>query len=153
MKIALWVARCHRPFSIVEDEELLDIFHDLNAQCITPSRVTVSRDVMEIFKMTRVKVAKILQVCSHATYYREKCADLLVCEAYPGKLHLCIDGWTAPQVISFLGVTVHWIYVGQIKSLILDFLRYVYVYLLFSYCNIILMWKQRFKVPYGCVPG
>jgi hypothetical protein len=62
MQIALWVARHHHPFSIVQDEELLDIFHDLNSQCVTPSRVTVSRDVKEIFKLSRAKVAAILQV-------------------------------------------------------------------------------------------
>jgi hypothetical protein len=33
--------------------------------------------------------------------------DILVCEAYPGKLHLCVDDWTSPQVITFLGATVH----------------------------------------------
>jgi hypothetical protein len=62
MQIALWVARHHHPFSIVQDEELLDIFHDLNSQCVTPSRVTVLRDVKEIFKLSRAKVAAILQV-------------------------------------------------------------------------------------------
>jgi hypothetical protein len=68
VKIALWVARHHHPFSIVQDEELLDIFRDLNHKCITPSQVTVSRDVQEIFKMSQVKVANILQVCSCTTY-------------------------------------------------------------------------------------
>ena len=37
MKIALWVANRHRPFSIVEDTELLEIFADLNPNCETPS--------------------------------------------------------------------------------------------------------------------
>jgi hypothetical protein len=64
MKVALWVARRHRPFAIVEDPELLDIFHDLNNKCTTPSASTVSRDVKEIFQITRVKVAEMLQVGS-----------------------------------------------------------------------------------------
>ena len=62
MKIALWVARRHRPFTIVEDDELIDIFTDLNNKVEVPSRVTVSRDVQEIFKMSRVKVSDILKV-------------------------------------------------------------------------------------------
>jgi hypothetical protein len=62
MKVALWVVRRNRPFAIVEDQELLDIFHDLNNKCVTPSASTVSCDVKEIFHMTRVKVAGRLQV-------------------------------------------------------------------------------------------
>jgi hypothetical protein len=41
MKLALWVARCHRPFAIVEDNELIDIFMDLNNKVEVPSCVTV----------------------------------------------------------------------------------------------------------------
>jgi hypothetical protein len=62
MKVALWVARRHRPFAIVEDPELLDIFRDLNNKCKTPSASTISRDVKEIFQLTRPKVAQMLQV-------------------------------------------------------------------------------------------
>jgi hypothetical protein len=63
MKIALWVARRHRPFAIVEDKELVDIFTDLNNKVEVPSRFTVSRDVKEIFLMSRLKVSEILKVC------------------------------------------------------------------------------------------
>ena len=38
-------------------------------------------------------------------------------------LHLCADGWTAPNVVSFIGLTVHWASEGRIKSLILDFVK------------------------------
>ena len=62
MKLALWIARCHRPFAIVEDNELIDIFMDLNNKVEVPSRITVSPDVKEIFQISRVKVAEILQV-------------------------------------------------------------------------------------------
>jgi len=56
------VARHHRPFAIVEDDELIDIFMDLNNRVEVPSRFTVSRDVKEIFEMSCVKVATILKV-------------------------------------------------------------------------------------------
>ena len=62
MKIAIWVARWHRPFAIVEDDELVDIFKDLNNKVEVPSRFTVSRDVKEIFEMSRKQVAAILKV-------------------------------------------------------------------------------------------
>jgi hypothetical protein len=48
VKLALWVARHHRPFSIVEDEELINIFMDLNNKVEVLSCVTVSHDVKEI---------------------------------------------------------------------------------------------------------
>lgn len=59
MKLALWVARHHRPFAIVENDELIDIFMDLNNKVEVPSRITISRDVKEIFQISRVKVAEI----------------------------------------------------------------------------------------------
>jgi hypothetical protein len=62
MKIALWVSRRHRPFAIVEDDELIDIFMDLNNKVEVPSESTVSRDVKEIFQISRARVAQMLQV-------------------------------------------------------------------------------------------
>lgn len=64
MKIALWIARRNRPFSIVKDEELLDIFYDLNSACITPKRRTVSRNIQQIFLLSREKLGALLQVCN-----------------------------------------------------------------------------------------
>src|SRR5882762_8039418 len=61
MKLALWVVHRHRPFAIVEDDELVDIFTDLNNKVEVPSRFTVSRDVKEIFAMSRVKVSEMLK--------------------------------------------------------------------------------------------
>lgn len=123
MKLAIWVARRHRPFAIVEDDELRDIFTDLNNKVEVPSRFTVSRDVKEIFDMSRVKVAAILKV--RALIF---CFDLTLIspQAHPGKLHLCADGWTSPNVISFIGLTVHWAGTdGNIGSTILDFVKCV----------------------------
>ena len=62
MKLALWVSCQHHPFAIVEDDELVDIFKDLNNRVEVPSRSTVSRDVKEIFDMSRKQVAAMLKV-------------------------------------------------------------------------------------------
>ena len=62
MKIALWVARRHRPFAIVEDDELIEMFMDLNNKVEVPSQFTVSQDVKAIFELSRKKVAEILKV-------------------------------------------------------------------------------------------
>jgi hypothetical protein len=62
MKIALWVARRNCPFAIVKDNELVEIFTDLNNKVEVPSQFTVSRDVKEIFELSWIKVAEILKV-------------------------------------------------------------------------------------------
>lgn len=58
----LWVARNHRPYTIVQDEELLDIFRMLYSRVEVPHPTTLSRDVREVFEMTRLEIAKRLQV-------------------------------------------------------------------------------------------
>jgi hypothetical protein len=65
MKIAIWVSCRHRPFTIIEDDELIDIFMDLNNKVEVPSRFTVSRDVKEIFDMSRKKVVEMLKACDY----------------------------------------------------------------------------------------
>lgn len=102
--LALWIARRHRPFAIVEDPELLAIFEMLYAKVETPSRSTVSRDVREIFAVTHKHIGQLLK-------------------AHPGRLHLGLDGWTSPNVYSFLGVTVHRVVDGKATQFILDFIR------------------------------
>lgn len=102
--LAVWIARRHRPFAIVEDDELKAIFRMLDGSVDIPSRITVSRDVREIFGMARKQVGKILR-------------------EYPGRLHLALDGWTSPNVYSFLGVTVHRVVNGKMSQFILDFIR------------------------------
>ena len=128
MKIALWVAWHHHPFSIIQDKVLLSIFHDLNSQCRMPSWVTVSRDIKEIFKLSCAKVAAILQVHIASMLFFPSDAIFFQWQAYHGKLHLCIDSWTAPQVITYLGATVHWIQNGCIQSVILDFIQWICLY-------------------------
>jgi len=60
--VSLWVTQCHRPFAIVEDPPLLQIFRMLYAKVDVPSATTVSRDVKEIFQLSKVNVGKVLQV-------------------------------------------------------------------------------------------
>ena len=62
MKIVLWVAHQHCPFTIVEDAELVEIFKDLNNKVEVPSRFTLSQDVKEIFEMSCKQVTTILKV-------------------------------------------------------------------------------------------
>jgi hypothetical protein len=73
MKLALWVSHRHRPFFIVQDEELVDIFKDFNDKVDVPSRFTVSRDVKEIFNMSRKRVAAMLK--ARTVFFHIICAS------------------------------------------------------------------------------
>lgn len=65
---AIWIARRHRPFLIAEDPELQDMFQMLCSKVDLPSRMTVSRDIKEIFSISRGTVASLLKVC-HPPHY------------------------------------------------------------------------------------
>ncbi len=104
--LTVWITQCHHPFAIVEDEPLHHIFELLYAKVDIPSAVTVSRDVRKVFYLAKDKVAEYLQ--------RQRAA-----------IHVMFDGWTAPNVISFLGVVVCFEENGELRSLLLDYVRCV----------------------------
>lgn len=60
--LMLWVVRRHRPYAIVEDPELRRIFTMLYAMVEVPSARTISRDVIEVFEMSRRNVVSMLEV-------------------------------------------------------------------------------------------
>lgn len=60
--LVIWIARNCRPFVIVEDAKLLEIFKMLNTACVTPKRNTVAKDIQEIHELTKDAVIKILNV-------------------------------------------------------------------------------------------
>ena len=60
--LAMWSARRHRPFAIVEDPEFHAIVKMLYPRVELPSRVTVSRDVSDIFKESKKRVIAMLKV-------------------------------------------------------------------------------------------
>ncbi|KAI1783397.1 hypothetical protein LXA43DRAFT_859340, partial [Ganoderma leucocontextum] len=97
--LVLWCARRHRPFSVVEDPEFRQIVRMLYARAETPSRISVSRDIQHLLEHARTHLIARLTVCSPL---------ILPCLALPCKIHLCVDGWTSPNFMSFLGVTAHW---------------------------------------------
>ncbi|OJT08548.1 hypothetical protein TRAPUB_554 [Trametes pubescens] len=76
----------------------------LYAKVELPSRVTVSRDVQMIMLDGKIRVIAFLS-------------------SLPCKIHICVDGWTSPNIMSFLGVTAHWHRDGEIEHIILDFIR------------------------------
>ena len=61
-KIAIWVARRHRPFTIIEDPELQDLFRMLYARVKIPSRHTVARDMRLILEDSKARLIMFLKV-------------------------------------------------------------------------------------------
>ena len=51
-----------RPFSIVEDQGFKTLMKTGRPDYYIPSRVTVARDVKYVFKKTRERITKMLQV-------------------------------------------------------------------------------------------
>lgn len=100
----VWVTHCHRPFAIVEDEPLQDMFKMLYAKVEVPSAKTVSRNVKEVWAISKVEVASFLQRLKSA-------------------IHIAFDGWTSPNVISYLGVVVMFEDQGALASMLPDFVR------------------------------
>jgi len=60
--LGLWVARRFRPYNIVKDDELIQIFKMLYSKVEIPSPSTLSRDIIEMFAMSKESVKKYLMV-------------------------------------------------------------------------------------------
>ena len=62
VKIALWIARHHRPFAIIEDQELQEAFQMLYSRVEIPSRITVARDIRRILEDAEQRLIGYLDV-------------------------------------------------------------------------------------------
>lgn len=104
LKLLKWVTRMHRPFSIIEDADLLDVFIYLNPQAQPPSRHTLRRDIHHAYKLTRAEVRSML-------------------EEYEGRFNPIFDCWTASNGHEFLGVLVSFIHKGRMVVIALDMIE------------------------------
>ena len=104
--LVLWIACRHRPYTIIADPKLLDIFTDLHAACKTPSQSTISGDIKGAHGLVHDVVVKKLA-------------------AAEGKVHILADGWTSPNTIAFIGIVVQFVEGLSITSFMLDYVRYV----------------------------
>ncbi|PIL35261.1 hypothetical protein GSI_01986 [Ganoderma sinense ZZ0214-1] len=102
--LVMWVTTRHRPFSIVEDPEFRALLRMLYGRVDIPSRITVTRDMHLILEDARTHLTGRLR-------------------SLPGKIHLCVDGWTSPNFMSFLGVTAHWVSGATLQHVTLDFIK------------------------------
>ena len=107
--MAAWSARYARPYSIIEDEEFGELLTMLCPTVKIHSPQTVSRDISDMYEQSCLVVALHLQSVKH-------------------RLHLTLDGWTSPNVFSFLGVTVRYFEKSDICSFVLDFVKYIDIF-------------------------
>jgi len=106
--VAAWSARYARPHGIIEDNELREIFVMLYSAVDLHSRQTVVRDISDMYQRSRTAIATHLQSVKQ-------------------RLHIALDGWTSPNVFSFLGVTVRYCENGKLHGFVLDFVKYGYI--------------------------
>lgn len=105
--MAVWVARYNRPFNILEDETLIEMFTLLNSSVddeAIPHRTTRTRDLVDFHAVSVACVSVALK-------------------ALPSKLTICLDGWTSPQATGYVGVTVHYESNGTMQNFALDFIK------------------------------
>ena len=60
--LAIWCARSHRPFSVVEDPEFRQIVRMLYSRAEIPSRISVSRDIQVLLDDSRARLVALLLV-------------------------------------------------------------------------------------------
>jgi len=63
--LTIWVTRHHRPFTIVEDPELVELLTSLNDKVSIPLARTVSCNVQEVFEASQKCVKEMLKVHVH----------------------------------------------------------------------------------------
>lgn len=76
-EIVHWVSKSMRPFNIVEDHGFLCLMKTGRPVYYIPSRMTVSRDIKQVFTNTRKRIATMLKVSTLVDSITGPCADLL----------------------------------------------------------------------------
>lgn len=125
--LAMWCARRHRPFTIVEDPELLMLLKMLYGCVELPKRLTVSRDIQFIHTTSKTRLVIMFKVHHFRLVQPRPYVLIYSPQGLPCRIHICVDGWTSPNILSFLGIMAHWHNSGKIRHIILDFVRYVRV--------------------------
>lgn len=96
-----------------------------------PSLQTIVRDVVQYVEFTDNSVRSFFAVSSSVIFiFYCYTSNLNFLKRIPGRFHIGVDGWTSPNVISFIAITVHFVHDGKICKMILDFIPYVFCHVL-----------------------
>ncbi|KIJ43405.1 hypothetical protein M422DRAFT_127118, partial [Sphaerobolus stellatus SS14] len=88
--VGKWIAKHCRPYTIIDDVELQDLFCMLYACVKIPSRMSVQRDIRLMMDLTGEHLIKAFT-------------------KHPDAIHIALDGWTSRAHMSFLALTAHWV--------------------------------------------
>lgn len=116
-EIVKWVSESMRPLSVVEDDGFRKLMKTGRPEYYIPSRRTVARDINQVFKNTRKRVANMLQVRSIPV--QKKCIEVYS-QKHVGALHFATDAWTSPNHKALIAITVHFEQDGVPISFLLD---------------------------------
>ncbi|THU93761.1 hypothetical protein K435DRAFT_669627 [Dendrothele bispora CBS 962.96] len=114
----------NRPFAIVEDSPYRKILTMLHAGVETRSQRSASRDLKRVFVLTKKHVKKMILVC-FLILVLLRGSSLAFQQTLPGRVHIALDGWTSPNIISVFGLIMTYVQDGKIISVTLDVLRFV----------------------------
>ncbi|THU80430.1 hypothetical protein K435DRAFT_557283, partial [Dendrothele bispora CBS 962.96] len=92
----------NRPMAIVEDKAYCKILTMLHSGVETRSETSASRDLKRVFR------AHLQSLLTHTV------------KGVSGRVHIALDRWSSPNVISVLGVILMYIQDGRIKTITLD---------------------------------
>lgn len=105
--------------SIVEDDGFKILMKTGRPDYYLPSRRTVARDVMFVFKRTRERIGKLLKVRIRINI-EMWLKKLKLTKEYDGALSFGTDAWTSPNHKAYVAVTVHFEHDGEPICLLLD---------------------------------
>ena len=105
-------------------------FHDLirfcNPNAFIPTGDTIKHDVLKMFKSYQINVQNLLQVSKYLKIknflFNLTNLNFLNQKNTPRKISFALDTWTSPNMLSFLGITCHYIDSDwKLKDILVDF--------------------------------
>jgi len=63
-KLVYWITNKNQPYAIIEDPELIDIFHMLHGKLEVPCASTLSKNIKIVHEISKHKLIELFEVCS-----------------------------------------------------------------------------------------
>ena len=100
----------NRLYTIVDDEELHEVFTMLHGKVKIPGMNMLAGDIKQAHGMMKEKLIELFKVCLS---WPSKVPGLLlmprfVLDNHLGKVHLLLNAWTSRSTSSYLGLVVQW---------------------------------------------
>ncbi|KAJ7224048.1 hypothetical protein GGX14DRAFT_350644, partial [Mycena pura] len=115
------------PHLIVSEEELIVAFQMLQPNVHVISPVTVGHNIKLIYELSKPAVRATLKVSKACISY--SCLTNVL-SGPPGALHVMLDGWTAPNSLSIVGLVIQYVKDHELKTFLLDMIPCVLFLLL-----------------------